>query len=94
MQVNQRLSRKIEQDFPAESATVISMLHDVENTFGRETDERILAAVVIVAGGDIDRFFMALELMEQDWRDLLMEADLGWGDWKSRMDAFLDPGEK
>ncbi|MFR9800157.1 hypothetical protein ACL02U_30320 [Streptomyces sp. MS06] len=71
------------------------MLHDVEGeSFGGDAGERLLAAVILVSRGEADRLVMALELMKEDWRDLLMDAGLESEDWASKLDAFLDPGER
>lgn len=94
MPVSRRLAGRIEQDFSADSAAVISMLHDVEGeSFAGDAGERVLAAVILISRGDTDRLVMALELMREDWRDLLMDAGLGSEDWASKLGAFLDPGE-
>lgn len=95
MPVGQRLAGKIEQDFPVDSAAVISMLHGVESeSFGGDASERFLAAVILVSRGDIDRLLMALRLMKEDRRDLLMDAGLESEDWDSKLDEFLDPKER
>ena len=95
MPVTRRLARKIEQVFPADSAAVISILNDlkVESSDG-DAGERILAGVILVSRGDVDRLFMALEILEEDWRDLLMEAGLASEAWQAKLDAFLGPGER
>ncbi|MCX5524035.1 hypothetical protein OG342_14345 [Streptomyces bobili] len=94
MTVSQRLAGKIKKDFPADSEAVLSMLHEVEReSFGGDAGERLLAAVILVSRGDIDRLVMALELMAEDWRDLLMDAGLESEDWASRLDEFFDSGE-
>ncbi|MDT3446734.1 hypothetical protein [Pseudofrankia sp. BMG5.37] len=99
MPVSPRLERRIRKDFPADSEAVISMLHEAERiSLGDDGDrngdargrERILGAVIVASRGDIDRLIEALELLVVDWRDLLMEADLGEDDWPSRLDEFLD----
>ncbi|MCN9242613.1 hypothetical protein NGF19_17730 [Streptomyces sp. RY43-2] len=90
MPVSRRLARKIEKDFPADWEAVISMLHEMEReSFGGDAGERLLAAVILVSRGDIDRVVMALEFMAEDWRDLLMDAGLESEDWASRLDEFF-----
>ena len=94
MPVSQRLAGKIERDFPVDAAAIISMLHQVEDeSFDGDASERLLAAVILVSRGDVDRLIMALELMQKDWRDLLMDAGLETEDWPSRVDEFLGPRE-
>ncbi len=95
MPVTQRLARKIEQVFPADSAAVISILNDLKvESFDGDVGERILAGVILVSRGDTDRLVMALEILDGDWRDLLMDAGLASEGWESKLDAFLSPGER
>ena len=56
-----------------------------------ETDgsERIQTAMLMLAHGNLDRLLEAATLAETDWRDLLMNADLGGEDWRERVEAFL-----
>jgi hypothetical protein len=57
---------------------------------GRD-EERIQAAVVICARGQVDRLSDACELAEQDWRDVLTGAGLADEDWRSRLETELGP---
>ena len=73
-----------------------SQRRQVERTLGAlvpESDdagrERIQAAVLIVADGDLDRLERAAGEVAIDWRDVLMAADLGFDDWPERVDAYL-----
>ncbi|MDH6127434.1 hypothetical protein [Kitasatospora sp. GP82] len=90
MAITERLAAKILREFGSDAETVCSMLGDSEvRIFGPGgVSERILAAVIIVSGGDVDRFLQALRLMEVDWRDLLWDADLEGDDWLERVDAY------
>ncbi|WP_214324731.1 hypothetical protein [Nonomuraea sediminis] len=57
MPVTKRLTEKIKQDFPEDSATICSMLHEVDNkVFDGNASERTLAAVIMIAQGSVDRF--------------------------------------
>ena len=95
MPVTQRLARKIEQVFPADSAAVISILNDLKVEWSDgDAGERILAGVILVSEGDVNRLVMALEILEEDWRDLLMEAGLASEGWQSKLDTFLGPRER
>ncbi|HEV7710629.1 MAG TPA: hypothetical protein VGP16_20710 [Asanoa sp.] len=92
MPVSPRLAVKIEKDFPADSATIISMLREVEaESFEGDASERLLAAVILAAQGDIDRFIAAVELLTVDWRDLLMASGLELGSWPAVLDEVLGP---
>lgn len=89
-----RLLRRIRRDFAPEAATaVLQHLASVPETLAgcSQNEERIQAALVLPAHGDLDRFLGQLALAHQDWRDLLMSADLGHIGWEERLDAELGP---
>lgn len=90
-----RLVRRVRRDFPApgsadEILAVLDALPDKTRWPG-PTPERIQAAVVLSAGGDVSRFLSAVDLAEIDWRDALMAADLGNTDWAERLERELGP---
>ncbi|WP_233225584.1 hypothetical protein, partial [Amycolatopsis sp. CA-126428] len=53
--------------------------------------ERVQAAIVLLARGSIRRFRDAVTLSTQDWRDVLVAADLAHDDWPARLDQELGP---
>jgi hypothetical protein len=53
--------------------------------------ERIRAAIILLADGDLTRFHQAIELAKTDWRDLLVAAQLANGNWPVRLDNELGP---
>jgi len=55
----------------------------------KQSPERIQAAVIIIADGDVHRFERAVELAERDWRDVLVAGWLANGDWPGRLDEEL-----
>lgn len=57
----------------------------------QQDHERMLAAVVRLAEGRLDRLDQALELARTDWRDLLVAAGLANADWPTRLSAWLSP---
>lgn len=83
--VSERLRRRIEHDFPEPggASAVIEMVGEVSES------ERVQAAVVVWGRGDLVRLRDARDLAEQDWRDVLVRADLADEDWPSRLDAEL-----
>jgi hypothetical protein len=88
-----RILRRIERDFAASQRaqverTLAALLPD-SDAAGRE---RIQAAVLINAAGDPDRLERQAREVGIDWRDVLMGADLGFDDWPTRVDTFLDEG--
>lgn len=55
----------------------------------RQSPERIQAAIVLLAAGDVARLEQAAVLAETDWRDVLVAAGLADADWPSRLDHEL-----
>jgi hypothetical protein len=92
-QMSARLARRIEIDFPQHADLVADRLHSLDGLVADSPQghERILAAVVRLAGGRLDRLSQAIELAHTDWRDLLVAADLADETWPSRLSAWLDP---
>jgi hypothetical protein len=84
---SERLRRRIERDFPdpGSAAEVIDLVGAVNES------ERVQAAIVVWAAGDLARLRDARDLAEQDWRDVLMRADLADEDWPSRLESELGP---
>ncbi len=92
-----RLERRIRRDFPEPGSahSVLDLLDDMPRTAGHDEDvfrsERIRAAVILLAGGDIGRLRDAIALGATDWRDLLVAAELANADWPDRLDQALGP---
>ncbi|MFG2478570.1 hypothetical protein [Streptomyces fagopyri] len=57
----------------------------------RQSTERLLAAAVLIAAGDVERFRSAVRLGRADWRDLLVAGELGDEDWPHVLDEELGP---
>jgi hypothetical protein len=87
--VSARLRLQIESDFPANSDDVERLLAAVES--GNQDRERVLAAVVSIARGDVARLRQAIATSQQDWRDVLVGGGLAEADWPSVLDARLGP---
>lgn len=89
-----RLERRIRRDFPEPGSApeILRLLTEL----ARHPDdhlgsERVQAAIVLLADGDIGRFRQALDLGQTDWRDVLMAAGLADEDWPDRLDRELGP---
>lgn len=83
-----RLKSRIRADFGPGADAVISLLTRYPSRLGldpRYDHERLQAAVVLIARGDIGELSGALELGMVDWRDLLVSAGLGNEDWPSML---------
>ena len=85
--LTQRLINRIRRDFvPNDAAEVISWLGGLtEDAFGRQDPERIQAALVLAAAGDLIRFHQLIKLLRLDWRDVLVVGGLAHGDWPERL---------
>ncbi|MFD9960010.1 hypothetical protein [Amycolatopsis sp. NPDC058986] len=90
-----RLQRRIRQDFSESDSVqeILRMLADLSRQTGDDVldTERVHAAIVLVAQGDITRFREALVMSKQDWRDVLVAAGLANEDWRTRLDQELGP---
>ncbi|MFE9602559.1 hypothetical protein [Streptomyces hokutonensis] len=91
--ISARLRQRIRRDFPDADAArgivgALSVLAaELENSL--QSTERLLAAAVVIADGDVGRFRSAVRLARADWRDLLMAAGLGREDWPRVLDEEL-----
>lgn len=87
-----RLERHVRRDFPEPGSApeILRLLAELPRQAGYDPEilanERVQAAIVMFANGNIQRFREALDLAAADWRDLLMAAGLAHEDWPSRLD--------
>ncbi|MFE4172417.1 hypothetical protein ACFRR7_10195 [Streptomyces sp. NPDC056909] len=94
--ISARLRRRVRGDFPdagaargvegALSALVGALRDDWHDPAGIE---RLMAAVVLTAGGDVRRVGEAVQWGLQDWRDLLVAGGLAHEDWPAVLDREL-----
>ncbi len=85
--VSARLQRRVAQDFPIPGCAeeVIRILAGVSDS------ERVQAAIVFAADGDLQEIKREAELVAVDWRDVLMNGDLAHEDWRDVLDSELGP---
>jgi hypothetical protein len=78
---------------PGSAEGVLRLLADLPQKAGYSQDilasERVQAAIVLAAGGNIARLRKMLDLAAVDWRDLLVAAELADGDWQQRLSIEL-----
>jgi hypothetical protein len=90
-----RLGRRIQRDFPKPGSAngVHNLLAELPRRAGYDSDilasERIQAAIVLLAGGDLRRLRQAIDLAASDWRDVLVAAGLADENWPQRLDEEL-----
>ena len=86
MEPTTRLMRRIREDFGADAELVATELGELEDY---ASSERVQAAVVQLARGDLDRLDRQLREARIDWRDVLVAAGLAHEDWPERLDDYL-----
>ncbi len=90
-----RLTRRVGQDFPPGRAEeVLAQIAVIPETLplaDAQDAERLQSSVVLAAGGDYALFLDLLRLIQSDWRDALVAADLAHDDWPDKLDIALGP---
>ncbi|MEV6259885.1 hypothetical protein AB0M42_03815 [Streptomyces sp. NPDC051784] len=96
IEITDRLQRRIRRDFPDAKVAeeVESHLRLMVWKLGSDGmvgvgQERLMAAVVIYARGDIRQLKKAVSLAQLDWRDLLVAAYLADEDFPQHLDQEL-----
>lgn len=83
--VSARLERKIKRDFPEPGSA-----HEIASIVASAADsERVQAAIVIAARGDRQEVARQAELVQVDWRDVLVNGGLENEDWPALLDQHL-----
>jgi hypothetical protein len=83
--VSARLQRRVARDFPQPGSAeeVVRLLASVSDS------ERVQAAIVVAANGDLRELKREAELAAVDWRDVLINGDLARDDWPGVLDSEL-----
>ena len=91
--VTARVERYVHEHFEASEADlVLDALAEWRISYEDEPpDERLVAAIVLAADGRLDGIDAGFRLAEQDWRDLLVAADLANEVWQTVMNSRLGP---
>jgi len=91
VEVSERLARWIAIEFgPGSADQVLAALRSLSTRqVGGQDPERVQAALVVRTGGNWDRFVQNRDLLEQDWRDVLVGAGLANEDWPHWLDGIL-----
>jgi ketosteroid isomerase-like protein len=93
-----RLTRRIRRDFPEPGSAdeILQLLAGLPDRSGSEAlgTERVQAAIILCAQGDIGKLQQAVELSLTDWRDVLVAADLASEDWPAHLDQGLGPASQ
>ena len=94
VEISDRLTMWITAEFaPGSSAQVMEALRALSaDQVGGQGSERVLSPLVVRTAGEWDRFTQNRALLDHDWRDVLVRADLANEDWPYRLDAILGPG--
>jgi hypothetical protein len=92
-----RLERRVRRDFldPGSADAVLQELAELPRRAGYDPEvlasERVQAAIVLLAHGDVRRLRQALDLAASDWRDVLVAAGLANEDWPAQLNRELGP---
>ncbi|WP_432188654.1 hypothetical protein [Streptomyces sp. Tue6028] len=70
---------------------VIELLQEWGDTWPHWEVDRVQAAIVLSAAGDVDRVLELLEVAYVDYRDALVFSGFATEDWRERMNAALGP---
>ncbi|WP_078630621.1 hypothetical protein [Streptomyces roseochromogenus] len=89
MGLTPRIKRRISKDYSAEDREAVEeilleLMGDLEEGGGAE---RVAAATLIHGQGQVDRFLIAVQVARRDWRDILMNSGLEYGDWPERLES-------
>ena len=87
-----RVERRVQQDFPGEFQLVDDILSRLR--VDDADPERIVAAVVLAADGELSELVRAVDLANAHTNELLVEAELAHPDWSQRLDAELGSAEQ
>ncbi len=91
--VSTRLERWIRSTYPGISADTVlrelAVLDRAAEVAGGQNPERIAAALAFIGAGDMSRFREALELLQIDWRDVLVMGGLGGESWPADLERLL-----
>jgi len=91
--VSDRLLNRVRADFEPNAVTeVLEQLARIPESLplgDTQDPERMQAALVIPARGNLKAFLGLVSLANRDWRDALVGAGLGYGDWPERLDELL-----
>lgn len=90
MKPSVRLARRVQADFGADSELVLAELAELP---GYASSERVQAAIVRLARGDLGLLDRQLREARIDWRDVLVPAGLAHEDWPEQLDTYLGPVE-
>jgi hypothetical protein len=91
--VTPRVERYVRRHFEETDAElVLDALREWRISYEAEPpNERLIAAVVLVADGRLEGVDEGFRLAELDWRDLLVAADLANEDWRSVLSSLMGP---
>jgi hypothetical protein len=85
--VSARLKRRVAVEFPEAGSA-----EEVVRLLAKGADsERVQAAIVLAAHGDIRRIQWGIKQASIDWRDVLVSGGLAGQDWAETLDRQLGP---
>ncbi|EST26278.1 hypothetical protein N566_24030 [Streptomycetaceae bacterium MP113-05] len=87
--VGARIAGRIRRDFPEPevAALVVDLLEGWANAGPQREVDRVQAAIVLSAAGDVDQVEALVGLAHTDYRDALVSTGFAHADWRARMEA-------
>jgi hypothetical protein len=89
--VSPRVRSLVAAEYGPSAGEALERLESLRVPFLGVPNERIVAAVLALARGDVARLEDACARAARDWRDVLVWAGFANGDWRERVDAYLGP---
>lgn len=90
-----RVAARLDRDFKRgendQALYVMTSVLDPDRARTAAGMERVHAAMLLIARGDLARLLDAAALAELDWRDLFVQAGLANDDWRDRIAEELGP---
>lgn len=91
--IDERVAGRIRRDFPEPvvASRVCALLEEWGEAWPLEA-QRVQAAIVLKAAGDVDTLVALVDLAHADYRDALMATGFADRDWRERMEAAFRSG--
>ncbi|MGW2550011.1 hypothetical protein [Streptomyces sp. NPDC001635] len=88
IRVSARVAKRVRRDFPDPdvATVVIELLEEWGNTWPDWEVGRVQSAIVLEAGGDVDKVLALLQVAYVDYRDALVATGFAHAGWQQRME--------
>lgn len=89
MTLTPRIKRRIAQEYAKQDQQAVEdLLVELMGELEQEVEEeRVTAAALLCAQGQVDGLLNAAQVTRRDWRNILAAAGLAHKDWPERLDS-------